>query len=272
MRIFIGELIKREFDPRQQPRRLGKRRRIIGEQPCHFGRRFQMALGIGGKPRARFGKRRLLGNAGQHIMQPPLVGRRIERRIDGEQRHLRCLGMPHQRCQPPPIRSATRHGGGKPAPPRRQRRHLGQLARRHGDQQQIIGMIRQIIEAQDAIALFGAAVAQRQQPRQPPPAEPRCRIGDDIRSAIGKAQPRADNQPKAGMLLGRDMRPHHTRDAVAIGDADANVAERLRRDDHLRRRGRAAQKAEMRPRRQFGKAGHANSPCRYQPGTRRSAP
>jgi hypothetical protein len=28
----------------------------------------------------------------------------------------------------------------------------------------------------------------------------------------------------------------------------------------------------MRRRRQFGKAGHANSPWRYQPGTRRSEP
>ena len=65
------------------------------------------------------------------------------------------------------------------------------------------------------------------------------------------------------------QRPHHPRDAVAVGDADAGHAERERLGDHVDGVRRAAQEAVVGRGDQLGKGrrpAHANTPWIYQSG------
>ena len=97
----------------------------------------------------------------------------------------------------------------------------------------------QIVEAQRAITLLRAAIAQRQQPGEPPPAAPRRGIGDDVGRAIGEHQPRADRQfetQRRGFrqqFAHRDMRLHDPGHGVAIGNADAVMAQRCGAAHHV---------------------------------------
>ena len=92
-------------------------------------------------------------------------------------------------------------------------------------------MRQQISKPNQAPALHRAPVAQRQQPAQPPPAVPGLRIGDDIRRAICKHQPRADDQFEVQFrrflhrLTQRNMRADDTGNRVAISDADAGLSQ-----------------------------------------------
>ena len=207
-----------------------------------------MAFGIGGKAAPGGGKRRAFGDAGQHIMKAPPIGGRVKRRVAGDQRHP--IGHRAQPRQPPPVTPAARHHRGEPGPARRgggeiaEPRHRA-IGWRHHNEQLVLQMAEQVVEPQDAIALFGAAVAERQQPAQPAPAVPIGGIGDDVGRAIGKGQPRADNQLEADIgrapglaqfidgLAQRDMGAHDAGDGVAIGDADAGMAQRDGRRHHV---------------------------------------
>ena len=71
----------------------GDRSRAVGEQPRHFGRRLQMALGIGEQPPPGFGEHGAFADAGQHVVQRALFGRGIERVVGGEQRHAGGFGQ-----------------------------------------------------------------------------------------------------------------------------------------------------------------------------------
>src|SRR3546814_18470395 len=62
------------------------------------------------------------------------------------------------------------------------------------DQQQVVQMRREIVEAQDTTAFHRAPVADGEQPRQPPPAEARRGIGDDIGCAVGEDEAGADEE------------------------------------------------------------------------------
>ena len=65
---------------------------------------------------------------------------------------------------------------------------------------------------------------------------------------------------------------HHSRDRVAIGDADAGMTEQERRQHHLVGVGRAAQEREVGGGGKLGIAAHAKIPCRNQRGSPSSRP
>ena len=102
--------------------------------------------------------------------------------------------------------------------------------------------------------------------------------------AVGEHQARADHQPEIQLLIQllprllarvaqRDMRAHHARDGVAVGDADPRHAERDRLRDHGGRMRRAVQERIIARGDELGEArAHANRPCRNQPGLTFSAP
>ena len=52
-------------------------------------------------------------------------------------------------------------------------------------------MLEQVIEIKDAFALLGAQVAAREQAAEPSPRRAVARIGEDVRRAVGKHEPRA---------------------------------------------------------------------------------
>jgi hypothetical protein len=121
------------------------------------------------------------------------------------------------------------------------------------DQQQILGMVEQVGEMEDAIALLRPPIAGGQQSRQPTPAMACRRIGDDVRRRIGEHQSCADDQPEIDFLQGssgfvtRLIKRHpgarHPNDAVAVGDADPGHAQLQRAADHVRRMRSAAEEA-----------------------------
>ena len=70
-------------------------------------------------------------------------------------------------------------------------------------------------------------------------------------------------------ILERAMGAHDPGDRVAVGDAEAGLAEEQRRQHHVLRMGGAAQEREIGGRDQLGigiRRAHANNPCRYQRG------
>ena len=72
------------------------RLRRVAEQPRHFLRRFQVALGIGGKLAPGAVDGHFLADAGEHVGERAAVGMVIEHVVDRDQRHLRFV---RQRCE-----------------------------------------------------------------------------------------------------------------------------------------------------------------------------
>ncbi len=88
--------------------------------------------------------------------------------------------------------------------------------------------------------LLRPQIAQTEQPAQPPPGAPIGRVGDDIWRAIGEDEAAADDQFEidrrtrcCDSFAQGDMGADDARHCVAVGDADADVAEGKRRRDHL---------------------------------------
>ena len=71
-----------------------------GEQPRHLRRRFEMPLGIDGKPQARFGKRAFLADAGEHVGERPALRRVIGDVVDGDERRVHALAEFGQEAEP----------------------------------------------------------------------------------------------------------------------------------------------------------------------------
>ncbi len=148
----------------------------------------------------------------------------------------------------------------------------------HDDQQQVVGMGEEVAEIEVAISLLRPAVADGQQPGQPPPAMARRGISNDVGRGIGEHQPSADNQLEINLsrqrrpglvagLIERDPGADHPGDAVAVGDADPGHVQFQCLCDHVRRMRCPAQEAVIGRGDQLGEVAHANSPWRYQPGS-----
>ena len=251
MRIFVSQVVEREGNSCQQRLGLGKRIGRIGKQPRHFGRRFEMSLAVAGKQAAGGLHGALFADAGQDIVQPTLFGARIKRIVDGDQRQSHGFGLLHAIAQLAAVAPAAQHARTQPdTPPGGIDKRAQTVARpRHDDQQQIVQMFEQIAQFEAAVAFLNTQIAKRQQPGQPPPAAPRRWIGDDVGRAIGKHQPCPDDQLEIDRLAGRSdgiaqrhMRLHHAGDGVAVGNADAGMAEFERGGDHVAGVRRSVQK------------------------------
>ena len=117
----------------------------------------------------------------------------------------------------------------------------------HHHQLQPETMRQQVVELQNALALLGAQIAEREQAREPAPAGAVARVGEDVGRAVGEHQPRARVIAQRQILLALgQMRAHHAGDRIAVAEAEAGQA-RLGRLHHqfLGVRG-AAQEGEIR--------------------------
>ncbi len=154
------------------------------------------------------------------------------------------------------------------------------------DQQQFLPVLQQILEPQHAIALVRAQIALRQQAAQPPPAITRLGIGDDVGRAVGEDQAGAGHKFEVlrqihpdhvaaalARILERLPHAHHARDRVAIGDAEAGMAELDRAGEQIGAVARPVQEGEIARRRQLDISeglfvdAHTNSPWIYQPAS-----
>ena len=147
---------------------------------------------------------------------------------------------------------------------------------RQYDQEQILQISGQIIEAQYAPTLVGTHIPDRQQPRQSPPSFAVLGISHNIGRTIGKDQAAARDQPEAlrkrifGLcLFDRDPRAHNASNAVPVGNANGAQAKCSGLKHHIGRMRRTAQERVIGRRDQLRISWalrHANSPCRYQIG------
>ena len=157
-------------------------------------------------------------------------------------------------------------------------------------------MLQQILEKQNALGLLAAALAHGEQVRQASPGGAVLRIGENVGRAVGKAEPRADDELE-GRQLGirhrvaqmlvelfeRAVGAHHAGNAVAVRDSHAGKAQRHGLAHQILRMRCAAQKGKMGgdgKLRIGGRRGlcrrcafgflerddniHANTPCRNQ--------
>ena len=127
---------------------------------------------------------------------------------------------------------------------------------------------------------LGAALAERKQPRQPAPGGAIARIGQNVRRAVGKDEPRADRDLKSASSsfssglpsapsLPHARAPHRPR--CCGRRCRGRQAERAGLLHQFFRLRGAAQEREITGHRQFGIAAttfetitlHANNPCRY---------
>ncbi len=188
VRIFVVQVVQREGDAGKQSGGSSDRFGAGAEQPCHFGRWFQVAFGVGEQPPPRCDKGRAFADAGQHIVQGARSGVIVERVASGQKRHPANRSQCLRFGKPPCIRASALHRRGKPDCTGMGLDQLfdhGTVTAR-GNQQEVVGMIEQVGQVERAIALFRAPVAQRQQTGQPAPATASGGIGDNIGRAIGK--------------------------------------------------------------------------------------
>ena len=235
----------------------------------------------------------------------------IERIIDRKDRHIALLGARALLLKPALVLASAMHHYAKPDPVRRKlfqaEHYLVQIGRRgfhqaqflaaigmaifhwvfvgvglfcgrlrQYDQQQILQISGQIIEPQYAPALVGPHIADRQQPRQPPPSLAVFGISHNIRRTIGKDQAATRDQPKALRkrilhlrLFDRDPRAHHAGNAIAVGNTNGAQAKRGGLQHHIGGMRCPAQEGVIGRCDQLridGVLSHANNPCRYQIG------
>src|SRR5579863_3684666 len=101
---------------------------------------------------------------------------------------------------------------------------------RHDRDAQAFRVIKKIVEIEKAFALLGPEIAGRQQTREPPVTGAILRIGENIRRAVGKDEPRARRDAQGAdvlfVLARKNMGAHHTGERIAVGDADSMKLER----------------------------------------------
>ncbi|PAV69561.1 hypothetical protein WR25_22101 [Diploscapter pachys] len=93
VRIFVSQLIEREADASQQAKAFVDRLRRVAEQPTHLGFVLQMTLAIGGEATSGRIDRHAFADAGDDVVQGPVVTMRIERVRRRQQRHADRLGQ-----------------------------------------------------------------------------------------------------------------------------------------------------------------------------------
>ena len=122
------------------------------------------------------------------------------------------------------------------------------------------GMVEEVGQGDVALSLSGAAVAERQQPRQPAIGGAIHRIGQDVGRAVREDEAGPDGEAEAVLggnaLLDETIGPHDAGQRVAVGDADAGMADRMGLGHQFLGMRGAAQEREIGDDGEVGEAGH----------------
>ena len=200
-----------------------------------------MPLGIGGQELSGLVDGGFLADAGDDVLQLAPLRHVIEHVIDRDQRHACARGdigrasraAAHRRRDTASIRPA-RPSEREAFSFRRSSKRMSVSAsisrRRHDNEIEAFDKLQQIRQAEQAFALLRAALAERQQPRQPAPGGAVFRISQNVgRDAVVEHQPRADRDAKPARLLQLrivlqrargNVDAHHARDGIPIGNAE----------------------------------------------------
>ena len=171
--------------------------------------------------------------AGHDVLQGTPFGRVIEHVAGGDERHARRAGECHKAGEAPRIVAAIAHAGAEPDLRRFAQRleESGQRvfpsgggrafqALRHDDEVEPLRMGEEVVAADEALALLGAALAEGEEPGQPAPCGAAFGIGENVRRAVAEHEPGAGRERQARFLR-RLVGAHHAGHRVAVGDADA---------------------------------------------------
>ena len=257
--IFVAQLVEREAAGRRDLQRIGDGLRMVAEQPGHFLRRLEMALGIGLEPVARRGHGDALADGGDHVLQHAARGMVVEHVIGGEQRHLVTLRQLGKAVEPGTVVAAVEMAGGEIERRLEPRLHLCQVIGAAGQQREdeALGEVADIVERQQALALAGAALAEAEQPAQAAIGGARGGPGQQ-RKAV-EIEPGAHHEGQLRILRGT-MRAHHPGQRVAVGDGQRGQSQMLGLHRQLLGVRGAAQEGEVAGALQLGVA-HDDNPC-----------
>ena len=237
MRIIVLHLVEREMAACEEGLRLRQRIRIQREQARHFLRRFQVAFGIEREQPPALVDGDVFADAGDDVLQHAAFRYMIEHVVDGDHRNETIMRDLGELAQPAGVVAAIEKTCRQPdRPPRcvlrqfsdqRRQPRCVDARRRHDDEIEALRPVEQVGQVEDTIALLGAPLAEREEPRQSSPGGTVRRIGEDIGRAIGEDEPRADRKLQLA-LLRHHMGAHHAGDRIAVGDADPGMAEQHR--------------------------------------------
>src|SRR6266516_7622084 len=132
---------------------------------------------------------------------------------------------------------------------------------RHNHQLESVGVLEQIFQMENAIALLGAKVAAREQAAELSPAGAVARIGEHVRRAVAKNKTRARMIANLELVLALgEMRAHHAGDAVAVAQPHPEQCEPRGLCDQLLGMRAAPQEREIRRDGELDVTGHASLP------------
>ena len=258
--ILVGELVEREAAAAHDLLRALDGARMAAEQARHLLGIFQMPLGAGEAAEAQLVDGAAEPDRRHHVLQRPPLGRVVVHVVGGDQAHAHLGGEIVELGEAARIVAAEQHRAGEIAAvpeqagerpqPLAEGRIVGP-ARRQDDRQNALGVGCEIVEGEVALALGGAAVADRQQARQPLVG---VEVGGIGEQGIAVARLEAGADQELGLLLRRRrmllviflqrcIGPHHAGQRVAVGDADGGMAELDRLQRQLTRMRAAAQEA-----------------------------
>ena len=135
---------------------------IVAEQPRHFGRRLEVAFGIGLQGEAGGLDGAAQADAGHDVLQRPTLRGVVEHVVGGDQFQAALLRQPRQCAQPPFIVAVMAPAGGEPSAMAEQVAEAGQggaeaavqLGRRHHQHRLSGDMRRQVVKPERAVALY----------------------------------------------------------------------------------------------------------------------
>ena len=231
----------------------------------------------------------MLADAGEHVLQRPPFGPVIEHVIGGKERHADTAGKPRQEREAAAIAGAmqaVRHqadAAGKGLLQRHERRFQRSVRSlsRHDAEDHARSPFEEIGKIEVAVALLGAAVAERKQAAEPAIGGAIGRPGEDVgrpqrsrlryeREISPRSRPRlrgrlvAEDEPAADgiaepCLFRRDMPAHDAGKRVAVGHRDAGQPEPHRLAREFLGMRSAAQEGEVGGDGEFGEAGHGRA-------------
>ena len=191
-RVVVAQLVEGKAAGGDDLEAARERLRMAPEQAQDLGRRLQMALGVGCEAQARAIDRRVLADAGQHVLERPALGDVIEDVAGREQRRAAPCGELGQRRDPGRIVAAVAVLRGEIDRARelrmqareKSRKRIVRLVRRQGDQDLAFGVGQHVREPELALALRGPPLAEGNELGEPA-----------IGGAVGrKAEQRAGRQ------------------------------------------------------------------------------
>ena len=253
-RKFVAQTVEREFQARGDFECSVERLGQVGEQARHFRRSFDVAFGIAFEQAAGGGERHMVADAGEHVQQLALGGRRVSGAVGGYQRDAQTPRAFDDvlvgRLLFPPV-VALNLGIHVGAAEDIEQPLLGMA----GEADQAAREFGQLVEGGRSFALFSAQLHAGDQPAEVLIAFARGRQ-QRVGVAVGAGDFRTDVGAEAG-LFRRHVKTRGAVDAVAVHQRHGGRARLRAGSRHLFRHRSAFEKTETRACVQFHVHGRA---------------